>query len=151
MAHGGYDRLPDWDPYEDNPDNNDDADKTTPFSPNGASTPYQTRPQDEMEMKTFQEKGDRPGASYTETSFGGTEDLERRLAKLRYNSETSLLNTEGIPTVETPMTQEEKGKEIMKVYHFIKTRYPNADLKKLVINFSAKKANGYCSFRAKRW
>ena len=39
MAHGGYDRLPDWDPYEDNPDNADDEDETGPFVPNGASTP----------------------------------------------------------------------------------------------------------------
>ena len=142
MAHGGYDRLPEWDPNdmnEDNPDDNDDADETTPFSPNGASTPYQTRPQEEMEMKTFKEKGGRPGTSYAETSFGGTEDLERRLRNLRYNAETNLLNTEEIPTVENPMTQEEKGREILKVYNFIKKRYPNADLKKLVIGFSSKK------------
>ena len=100
MAHGGYDRLPDWDPYEDNPDDNDDADETTPFSPNGASTPYQTRPQDEMEMKTFKEKDGRPETSYNETSFGGTEDLERRLANLRRDAITGMLNTTNIPNVD---------------------------------------------------
>ena len=139
MAHGGYDRLPDWAPYEDNPDDNDNADEATPFSPNGASTPYQTRPQEEMEMKTFQEKGGRPGTSYTETSFGGTEDLERRLANLRRDHITGLLNTEAIPNVENPMTPAERGREIARVREFIRKRYPNADFRKLVISFSVKK------------
>ena len=35
MAEGGYDRLPDWN--FDIPDD-DNADETTPFFPNGAST-----------------------------------------------------------------------------------------------------------------
>ena len=139
MAHGGYDRLPDWDPYEDKTDDNDNADETTPFSPNGASTPYQTRPQEEMEMKTFQEKSFLPGTSYTETSFGGTEDLERRLANLRRDHITGLLNTEGIPNVENPMSIKERGREITRVREFIRKRYPNADFKKLVIGFSTKK------------
>ena len=139
MAHGGYDRLPEWDPYEDNPDDNDNADETTPFSPNGASTPYQTRPQEEMEMKTFQEKSGRPETSYADTSFGGTEDLERRLANLRRDHITGLLNTEGIPNVENPMSIEERGREIGRVREFIKKRYPNADFKNLVIGFSVKK------------
>ena len=140
MAHGGYDRLPDWDPYEDNPDDNDDADETTPFSPNGASTPYQTRPQEEMEMKTFQEKGGRPGSSYTETSFGGTEDLERRLANLRRDAITGMLNTTNIPNVDkNPLTYEETIREVERVRAFIRTRFPNADLSKLVIGFSTKK------------
>ena len=139
MAHGGYDRLPEWDPYEDNPNDNDNADETTPFSPNGASTPYQTRPQEEMEMKTFQEKSGRPETSNAESSFGGTEDLERRLANLRRDHITGLLNTEGIPNVENPMSIEERGREIGRVREFIKKRYPNADFKKLVIGFSIKK------------
>ena len=139
MAHGGYDRLPDWDPYEDKPNDNDDADEKTPFSPNGASTPYQTRPQDEMEMKTFKEKGGRPETSYNETSFGGTENLERRLANLRRDHITGLLNTEGIPNVENPMTTAERGREIARVREFIRKRYPNADFRKLVISFSIKK------------
>ena len=140
MAHGGYDRLPDWDPYEDNPDDNDDADETTPFSPNGASTPYQTRPQDEMEMKTFKEKDGRPETSYNETSFGGTEDLERRLANLRRDAITGMLNTTNIPNVDkNPLTYEERIREVERVRAFIRTRFPNADLSKLVIGFSTKK------------
>ena len=39
MAEGGYDRLPDWDQYEYNPEDDDDNDETSPFVPNGASTP----------------------------------------------------------------------------------------------------------------
>ena len=139
MAHGGYDRIPEWDQNEDYQDDNDNVDETTPFSPNGASTPYQTRPQEEMEMKSFQEKSSRPGTSYTETSFGGTEDIEKRLAKLRRNGITDLLNTEGIPNVENPMTPAERGGEIARAREYIKKSYPNADFKKLVISFSIKK------------
>ena len=65
MAEGGYDRLPDWEDETGNyPDDDDDdnADQTTPFFPNGASTPYQAHAQEEMEMKTFQKS--RPGTSY---------------------------------------------------------------------------------------
>ena len=63
MAKWNYDRIPDWD--VDNageyPDD-DNADQTTTFFPNGASTPYQAHAQEEMEMKTFQKS--RPGTSY---------------------------------------------------------------------------------------
>ena len=58
MAEGGYDRIPEWD-YDNTgeyPDDDDNADQTTPFFPNGASTPYQAHAQEEMEMKTFQKK-----------------------------------------------------------------------------------------------
>ena len=90
MAYGGQDTLPEWDgDYEDG--DNENADETTPFIPNEASTPYQTRPREEIEMKTFQEKSGRPGTSQTETSFGGTQDIERRLQNLRENSETGII------------------------------------------------------------
>ena len=121
------------------PDDDDNADQTTPFIPEGSSTPYQTRPQEEMKMKTFQEKSSRPGTSYTETSFGGTNDLERRLYELRRNPITDLLDTTGIPNVENPMSPAEMGREMGKVRNFIKKSYPNADFKKLVIGFSIKK------------
>ena len=135
-----YEPLPDSDPFEKTPyDDGKNADETNPFSPNGASTPYQPNSREEMEMGKFKEKSYRPETSYAETSFGGTRDLEERLTKLRYNSITNLLDTEGIPSVENPMTWEEKGREINKVYHFIKKRYPNADLKRIVLSFSRKK------------
>ena len=134
------------DPYLDHSiDHDDDDDESRPLLQNETgsfttSTPaYQTRAREEMEMTTFQEKGGRPGTSYTETSFGGTEDLERRLANLRRDHITGLLNTTKIPNVENPLNFEEREKEIQRVRHFIRTRYPNADLSKLVIRFSSKK------------
>ena len=139
MAEGGNDDLPEWDGDDINPDYDDNADETTTFFPNGASTPYQTRPQEEMEMKTFQEKSGRPGTSYVETSFGGVNNLERRLADLRRDAITGLLNTTKIPNVDNPLNFEERQKEIQRVRDFIKARYPNADVSKLVISFSSKK------------
>ena len=90
MAEGGYETLPDWDPYDDDKPDDDNADETTPFFPNGASTPYQTHAQEEMEMKEIHKKSGRPETSYAETSFGGTEDLEERLANLRTGHITGL-------------------------------------------------------------
>lgn len=78
-----YKPIPDWD-YDFDPtddDNDGNADQTAPFAPNRASTPafgqYQTRVQEEMEMKTMQqvEKAD---TSYAETSFGGAETSSKR-------------------------------------------------------------------------
>ena len=85
MAEGGYDNLPEWED-DDTPGptyDDDNADETTPFFPNGASTPYQSHVREEMEMKTFQEKSGRRGTSYVETSFGGTEDLEKNVGQFK--------------------------------------------------------------------
>ena len=63
MAEGGYDPIPEWHDDTEYPyDDDDNADQTTPFFPNGASTPYQTHVQEEIKMKTFQ-KSARPGTS----------------------------------------------------------------------------------------
>ena len=99
MAHGGYERLPDYDddypPFLDD-DDNGNANQTGAFVPNGASTPafgqYQARAQEEIEMKTIQEKSGHPETSYAETSFGGVADLERRLAELRRDAITGMLD-----------------------------------------------------------
>ena len=99
-----YEPLPDDDydyetpgPYDDDDDN---ADQTFSFGPPHSSTPYSQ----EMEMKTIQEeKSGLPEASYAETSFRGTEDLEKRLADLRRDAITGLLNTTKIPNVENPL------------------------------------------------
>ena len=49
----------------------DDGDETTPFFPNGASTPAFSQYPEEIEMKTMQhEKDGLPDTSYVETSFG---------------------------------------------------------------------------------
>ena len=135
------------DPYVDDDDDPNatasryDHDETTPFFPNGESTPYQAHAQEEIQMKSFQEQSGRPGPAYAEISFGGTEDLERRLANLRRNHITQMLDTTKIPTVENPLSLEEKQIEIQKVRAFIKKRYPNADTTKLVISFSSSKKN----------
>ena len=60
--------------YEPDPwDDDDYGDETTPFLPNGSSTPAgQVR--EEIEMKTMQhEKNGLPDTSYVETSFGGAQ------------------------------------------------------------------------------
>ena len=60
----------------------DDANETTPFFPNGASTPafsqYQAHVQGEIEMKTMQHEKDwLPDTSYVETSFSAPTSSER--------------------------------------------------------------------------
>ena len=137
MAEGGYERLPNND--DDFPDNDDDnADQTTPFFPKGVSTPYQSHFREEMEMKEIHKKSGRPETSYAETSFGGDEDLDRKLAILRRDALTGMINTTNIPDVYR-LDPEQQEKEIKRVKDFIKTRYPNADLSKLVIGFSSEK------------
>ena len=55
MAHGGYERIPEWDDDYDIPDHDDDnANQTGAFVPNGASTPA---PEFQTEQK---EKGGYP-------------------------------------------------------------------------------------------
>ena len=61
------------------------------------------------------------------------------MADLRRDAITGLLNTTEIPNAENPLSLEEKQREIQRVRDFIKTRYPNADVSKLVISFSSKK------------
>ena len=133
-----YQPLPESEPFDDGNDGNDgNDDKTFSFwNPTSSSTPAAHR--EEMEMKRIHEKSVRPETSYAESSFGGTDDLELRLAKLRRDHITGLLNTEGIPDVENPLSAVERGREIGRVRNFIKKRYPNADFSKLVISFSTK-------------
>ena len=147
MAEGGDFEWFKNDDYGDYPDDDDDnADVTTPFFPNGSSTPYQAHVQEEIGMKSFQEKSGRPGPSYAETSFGGTEDLERRLANLRRDHITQMLDTTKIPNVENPLSLEEKQIEIQKVRAFIKKKVSKRRYRKTSYKFFffLKKTNGYC-------
>ena len=137
MVTGGYEPLPEYDPddqYDPDDEANDDrANQTLPFRPYSASTPYGQQ----IEMQTMQkEKSGLPATSYAETSFGGRkttdEELTMRLAALRRDSITGMLDTTKIVNVENPLSYEEREKEIQRVRDFIKTRYPNADLSKLV-------------------
>ena len=63
MAHGGYERIPEWDDDYDIPDDNDNADETGAFVSNGASTP----------APEFQaEQGEKDGLLYELPSFSTT-------------------------------------------------------------------------------
>ena len=61
-------------------DDDDYGDETTPFFPQGSSTPqYQTRVTEEMEMNTMQQQqAGGPDTSYVETSFGGAQTSSER-------------------------------------------------------------------------
>ena len=139
MAEGGEFglKVEDLDDLFGKDDDYNDGNETTPFVPKSASTPAYRQRRQEMEMKTIRGKSEGPETSYAETSFGGTADLESRLADLRRNNITGLLNTEGIPTVENPLDVEERRQEIQRVRDFITARYPEADMSKLVISFSS--------------
>ena len=144
MAEGGYERLPDNDddPRQENDDSK--AGETFNFGSFTSSTPAPHS--QEIKMTSFQkEKSGLPDTSYTETSFGGTADIEKRLFNLRRNAETGMLDTteiakqikKGIPNVENPLGVEERKKEIQRVRGFIRARYPEANLSQLVISFSS--------------
>ena len=61
-------------PWEDD----DYGDETTPFLPNGASTPAFGQYSEQIEMKTMQhEKYGLPDTSYVETGFGAQTSSER--------------------------------------------------------------------------
>ena len=73
------------------PDSWDDdyGDESTPFFPNGASTPAFDQYQEEIKMKTMQhEKDGLPDASYVETGFGAETSGARALGcRKRFISE----------------------------------------------------------------
>ena len=128
----------------DNDDDDDDDSRPLLQNKTGSfttSTPaYQTRLPEEIRMKEMRQRHfGLPETSYAETSFGGTKDLEEALSRLRRDAITGMLNTTGIPNVENILTYEQRQQEIQKVRDFIKKRYPDADLSKLVISFSSKK------------
>ena len=54
MAQGGYEPIPDWDPYNDYPDD-DNADETGRFEPNRASTPAPKFQTEQKEKSDFPE------------------------------------------------------------------------------------------------
>ena len=61
-------------------DDDGDVNETTPYFPNGGSTPAfgQSRGQEQIEMKTMQhEKSGQPDTSYVETIFGAPRSSER--------------------------------------------------------------------------
>ena len=112
------------------------------FAPMRASTPYHDW--DQYEMEPMQEQSGLPDPSYEETPLlsGSVRvaDIERRLAALRHDPLTGIINTTQMMDVSiNPLSPEDRAKQIEIVKKFIKDRYPNADFKKLVIRFSTKK------------
>lgn len=58
---------------------------------------------------------------------------------MRENAETGLLDISKIPKVlQNPLSEEEKEEQIRRVKKFIKSRYPYANVDKLVIGYSRK-------------
>ena len=126
MAEGGFghddpylDKNIDDDDYEDDDNDDDDdddqeVDRTQPFNPGQASTPYHGGEQ--VEMQTMQqEQSGLP--SYEETSFGGEKtpllsdhDIEMRLEKLRRNSLTGVIDISANPAGENLLSLEEQKK-----------------------------------------
>ena len=106
-------------------------------------------------MQTMQhEQRGLPDTSYEETPllFGSIRDadIERRLAALRQDPRTGIINTtQMMDTSINPLSDEDRAKQIERVKKLIKSNYPKAKFEDLVIGFSKKKANGYFGFWAK--
>ena len=67
-------------------------------------------------------------------------DIERRLAALRQDPRTGIINTtQMMDTSINPLSEEDRAKQIERVRRLIKANYPNAKLDGLVIGFSKKR------------
>lgn len=60
-----------------------------------------------------------------------------------------LIDRTKIDPRENLLSKEDRAKEVQRETAFIKVRYPNANLDKLVITLSNKEIDGCCGFRAK--
>ena len=83
MAYGGYERLPQEDPEWGRNDDDDNADQTGAFSPNGASTPAPTIQTEKNGLPEFPELPKAPEDLLTELPSLSTTTLtaETRLTK----------------------------------------------------------------------
>ena len=87
---------------------------TQPFEPTTASTPYNGR--EKIEMQTMQhEQNGLP--SYDETApLLSTSDIERRLAALREDPLTGIINTTQMMDASiNPLSEEDRAKQIERV------------------------------------
>ena len=141
MAEGGdfgYDD-PDLDYQIDHDDDDDDQEvnRTQPFQPGAASTPYHGGEQHEMQTMMHEQEG---LPSYDETPLiGSTEDIERRLRNLRRNDMTGIIDTTKSKNwIENPLSEEDKQEQIRLVKKLIKEQFPNAKVDKLPIRYSKK-------------
>ena len=124
---------------------------TQPFEPTRASTPYVDW--DKYEMQPMEKSG-LPDTSYEESPLlsrsNRDADLERRLAALRQDPRTGIINTtQMMDTSINPLSEEDREKQIERVKRLIKADYPNAKLDDLVIGFSKKKPMDIVAFGPK--
>ena len=98
---------------------------TAPFVPSGFSTPYHGG--EEIEMPSYDE---RTTLIQTVTN----EDIQRRLDNLR-NKDTGMIRTD-IPAPPKLEDFIDVESEIQKVKNFIKSRFPNAEVEKMNLQFS---------------
>ena len=148
MAEGGdfgYDDpdLDDQIDHDDDDDDNQEVNRTQPFQPGAASTPYHGGEQ--HEMQTMHEQSGLPSYDEKSSLIGSTEDIERRLRNLRGNDMTGIIDTTKIKGwIENPLSEEDKQEQIRLVKKLIKENFPNAKVDELVIGYSKKKPNGSC-------
>ena len=120
-------------------DDQDTVNRTQPFDPYAASTPYHGGEQHEMQAMQHEQSG---LPSYNERTLllTTTADLERRYAALREDQRTGIIDTtQMMDTSINPLTEEDREKQIQRVKSLIKAEYPNAKVDSLVIAFSKKK------------
>ena len=145
MAEGGgdfglYNPYLDYDidnePYDDYDDDEQEVDTTRPFLPGAASTPHNGGEQIEMQTMQHEQSG-LPDTSYEETTplLSGSirdPDIERRLAALRQDPRTGIINTtQMMDTSINPLSEEDRAKQIKRVKRLIKAEYPNAKVDSL--------------------
>ena len=124
-------------------DDKQEVNTTGTFEPYDASTPYNGR--EKIEMQTMQhEQSGLPDTSFEETPLlSGSirdADIQRRLAALRQDPRTGIINTsQMMDTSINPLSEEDRAKQIERVKRLIKADYPNAKVDSLVIAFSKKR------------
>ena len=113
-----------------------EVNRTQPFEPTTASTPYHGGEQHEMQTMQHEQSG---LPSYTERT-PLLPEIERRFEALREDQRTGIINTTHMmDTSINPLTEEDREKQIQRVKSLIKAEYPNAKVDSLVIAFSKKK------------
>ena len=121
----------------DHDDDNQEVNKTKPFKPGAASTPYG----EQYEMQTMMhEQSGWPDTSYDErTPLLSTAEIESRLGALREDPRTGIIDTTKITDkIENPLSQEDKEEQIRRVKTLIKKKFPNDNVDCLVISYSTK-------------
>ena len=147
MAEGGEfgydDKALDKNIDNDGWDDKQEVNRTQPFEPTTTSTPYHFWEQHEMQTMQHEQSG-LPDTSYEETPLlSGSirdADIERRLAALRQDPRTGIINTTHMmDTSINPLSEEDKAKQIKRVKRLVMNYYPKAKIDDLVFTFSKKK------------